>query len=554
MKMKIIGIFVCMLLTATTVLPVAGNVNSIDTDSTACNPGKYYVYVLDNSDPDYVNPPYDDTLTIIDGSNHAVEAVVTGFNIAQTIGGYKMIKACRGGYACLVVENAANRLGKYDKDGNMVFTIDDKEFTSVDESRDRNIYAHIGTTTHGDSIVIINSSGVIIKEKSYGNLDVVIDDEHSSVWTVGADLKKLDKDLNFQFSIDPFKWAAVSVDFTSDGDIWVAEGKHNSVPGSLNRLLKITPTGNITKIINLSYRPTCLSVDRNDNTFWLASWASGGLAKYGSDGNKLFTVENKSRMSVKVNQIDSSVWVAGFRDVKHYSPNGALLGSISGFSQDYAWITLAEKREPPKIPILELKDIRGGILGISVSLVNSGEATAYDIKWEMNLSEIQGFLFYPKHATGEINQLAPDDKTPIDIGFMFGLGGSTVEFYCDYTMILNETRSELDAKVKQEWRDNGLFILHTFPDGKQPTKEWITLKEHEYEYKIVDDEKVVEFNLDTPDILQLHNARVQVKDTQEITFLGACKLINSKGQLQEDWITRDIIESGDGEWEVELVS
>ena len=554
MKEKIIDIFVCMLLIAVTVLPVAGNVNSDNTNNAIYSSVGYNVYVLDNCDPDFVHPPFNDTLTVIDGNSHVVDVVVTGFNIAQTIGGYKAIKACRGGDACLVIENVADQLSKYDKDGNMVFSLDDKDFTCVDESRDGNIYAHIGTTIHGDSIAIINSSGVIINEKSYGNLDLVVDDKRGTVWTVGGDLKKLDKDLNLQFSIDPFQWAAVSVDFTSDGDVWVAEARHTSVPGSLNRLLKISPTGVILEIVNLSYRPNCLSVNRNDNTFWLASLNNGGLAKYDSDGNKLFAVENTSRKSVVVNQVDNSVWVAGYGDVKHYSPGGSLLGSISGFSSDHAWITLVEKREPPKIPILKLRDIKGGVLGISVELVNIGKATAYDIKWEMNLSEIQGFLFYPKHATGEIDQLAPGEETPINIGFMFGLGASTVKFYCDYTMVLNESRSELDVTVKQEWRDNGFFILHSFPDGSQPTKEWRTLKEHEYEYTIVEDERVVRFELDPPLILQLHNTRVQIKDTQEITFLGACKMIYGEGQLKEDWITQNMVESGDGVWEVEVVT
>ncbi|UCD13720.1 MAG: hypothetical protein JSW60_09215, partial [Thermoplasmatales archaeon] len=211
---------------------------------------------------------------------------------------------------------------------------------------------------------------------------------------------------------------------------------------------------------------------------------------------------------------------------------------------------------PPKIPILDLQNIKGGVLGISVALVNSGGATAYDIKWEMNLSEISGY-FFPKHANGDITQLEPGEEAIIDIGLMFGLGESTVTFYCEYTMILNDSRSELDIGVKQEWRDNGYLIFHSFPEGKQPAKIWRTLKKHEYEYTIVDDEKVVNFTLDPPQPLQLHNVRVvrgHDKGSLDITFLGACKLIYGEGQLKENWITKSMVESGDAYWEVELVN
>jgi hypothetical protein len=208
---------------------------------------------------------------------------------------------------------------------------------------------------------------------------------------------------------------------------------------------------------------------------------------------------------------------------------------------------------PPKIPILDLQNIKGGLLGISVALVNSGEATAYDIKWEMNLSEIFGY-FFPKHANGEITQLEPGEEAIIDIGLMFGLGESTVTFYCEYTMILNDSRSELDIVVKQEWRDNGYLIFHTFPEGTQPAKIWRTLKEHEYKYTYFNDVKIVNFTIDPPEPTQLHNVRVHVKYSPDVMFLGACKLIAGEGQLKENWITKNMVESGGAYWQVELVN
>ena len=39
------------------------------------------------------------------------------------------------------------------------------------------------------------------------------------------------------------------------------------------------------------------------------------------------------------------------------------------------------------VPILNFVNISGGLLGISVDLLNSGGGTAYDIEWSMNITE-----------------------------------------------------------------------------------------------------------------------------------------------------------------------
>jgi phosphate transport system substrate-binding protein len=211
--------------------------------------------------------------------------------------------------------------------------------------------------------------------------------------------------------------------------------------------------------------------------------------------------------------------------------------------------------EDPKLPILEFKNIKGGLLGISVMLTNSGEATAYDISWEIIISEgmlgpINITLFLPFKTKGEISSLAAGEETEISVPIV-GIGQSTVAFYCDYTMIIDAARSELDVYVKQEWRDQAFFIWHTFPEDKQPIKKWRTLEEHEYEYIEVDAGEAVMFLLDPPEPETMHNVHVSTS-SRGVKFLGACKLENGKGILVENGITKEMVKNG-GNWEVELV-
>lgn len=263
------------------------------------------VYVLEDNDPDYSNPPFEDRLTIIDPSTHSKVMNVSQFNICETIGGWKLIAAVDEGQAVIISEIVPGRLLKYDAMGNEVFSID-RDIEAVDVSNDNRIYGLTDGTIYGDKVLILDTNGTILKEAPYGGVDIVVDDHSNSVWIVGADIKKLDKSLTFEFSIDPIAWCAVSVDFTGKGDVWVAERYYS---GSTGRLLRISPDGNITKTIELDSAPCCLSVNRNDDSFWVAlsGGSGGGLYKYNDDGEMVLKVESTNRWSVKVNQTDGSV-------------------------------------------------------------------------------------------------------------------------------------------------------------------------------------------------------------------------------------------------------
>jgi hypothetical protein len=218
--------------------------------------------------------------------------------------------------------------------------------------------------------------------------------------------------------------------------------------------------------------------------------------------------------------------------------------SVSGSSNEK---TKAGADQIDLVPILDFKEIKGGLLGLSVLLENSGMGPAYNVYWEMRASG--GLFFYANMKNGEFPTILPGEQVKIKISPAIGLGIVTIEFYCRY--LIEGMYCETEIEVKQEWRNRALLILNTFPEEIQPQKEWMEVEEYFY-YESDDPELMLQYQ----QILNMHNVRgVSSADSENETveFRAACKFTDGIGYLKECWVTRDLVESGIGHWEVELV-
>ena len=216
---------------------------------------------------------------------------------------------------------------------------------------------------------------------------------------------------------------------------------------------------------------------------------------------------------------------------------------------DWCFRTWVSHGEIEPVPILEFKDLKGGIPGISVVLENIGDVTANDIEWSIEISEgsllsMNMTLFLPIISGGTIDELGPHQGETINIPLLFGLGQATVTFDCKYTIKTNSLRSDVDVEVKQEGRDQSAVILHKFPPGEQPAIEWKEIESSDY---IGDSEVLLHYG----GILNMHNVRVL--SGSEVKFMSSCKFTDGSGVLNEGHITEDIVTSGDAKWEVELL-
>jgi hypothetical protein len=224
--------------------------------------------------------------------------------------------------------------------------------------------------------------------------------------------------------------------------------------------------------------------------------------------------------------ISTVLQVTGTHDEKTIAPTGGIAG----------------------VPVLDLKSITGGLFSITVLLENSGDGTAENIQWEMNASG--GIFFYPTYASGEFDLLEPYESEKIKIFPAFGLGKVSLNFYCNYEIV----NLSCDVDIIQEWRDQAILFLHSFPENIQPDKEWVNIQD--YSYFDTKGTQNAGVDLYYENLCNMHKVRVTPSESnsfQELEYLGACKFTNGKGVLEECWITKDLVTSEEAHWEVELV-
>jgi hypothetical protein len=96
--------------------------NCCDPDSTE---GHIKVIVLDNFDPDFTNPPFDDRVNILDYQGSLISQLTfPGFNIAGVLGGHREICTSKDGNYYAMGQYITNPgLSKYDMSGNLIQTI-----------------------------------------------------------------------------------------------------------------------------------------------------------------------------------------------------------------------------------------------------------------------------------------------------------------------------------------------------------------------------------------------------------------------------------------------
>jgi hypothetical protein len=220
---------------------------------------------------------------------------------------------------------------------------------------------------------------------------------------------------------------------------------------------------------------------------------------------------------------------------------GYTLTEISGFTIPY------EYEEIAPVPIVSFRNMKGGFLCVSVSLKNTGNETAYDIEWSMNMTG--GLIISPKDlVTGTIDLLYPDQEETIKIKPVISLGKSKIIFICKYRLE-NEYRCDSETESKQEWNNLGLLVINSISPAIQYTKEWVRIDE--FKYKNLPDLHV---ELKKYGINKMHNVRVHSTFSSSILYMGACCFASGIGVINECHITKPALMSGDGYWEIELVN
>jgi hypothetical protein len=157
-----------------------------------------------------------------------------------------------------------------------------------------------------------------------------------------------------------------SVDLNPDGSVWVAARNPYEREGDGNKLVKISPAGQVLTVVDLDFCPQRVRVDRSDGSVWttgrvrrqdysrigddwpetvaeLDKLADAGVktytCKYGPEG-QLLAVNNQGGQSIEVDQSDGSVWITDGKNIFHHSRTGRSLATYTSVSGNGKWLAI----------------------------------------------------------------------------------------------------------------------------------------------------------------------------------------------------------------------
>ena len=320
-------------------------------------PGAMLLVLEDcDSDNKLSTAPYGDTAFLLNSKCELVRKF-HGLSIQNTFNGPRNISVSEDGGFYVVCQNVPGKLTMYETAKRRELWTLWMDLESAVFANDK-IYA-----VNAHNVFVIDKTGTIVKHARFGGLDIAVDTKHKCLWIVGLDVKKCDLDLNIdsrvKLTLDPAHTGGFSVDVNPDGSVWVAERDVYEKYGSKNQLVKISPDGSILKTVNLDFSPIRLRIDKSDGSVWTTGkrkWRDFSrigdewpetvdelndqiitkietfTRKYDSEGNLIFKI-SEGGYSIELDPSDGSAWIAGEKDIWHYSAKGQNLGSYAGSSE-----------------------------------------------------------------------------------------------------------------------------------------------------------------------------------------------------------------------------
>ena len=330
-------------------LPVLGCSPNTSPVSAPASVSGSVVLLLDGAGIDTKEPSFDYAVFSVT-QDAGLGKITDGFSICETIGGCRSLSLSNDGRFFLVCENKGARISSYETETGRQLWTKGGEFTAAVVSPSGSIYAlfNPGSIDTGE-LLLLDNTGEIRKREDINGFDLVFDSKHGILWVVGQSIKQCGPELDLMLILAPIKWCAVSVDVCTDGSVWVAERAHSQFYGN-NRLLHISPSGDILKTIDLDISPGCLRVDQSDDSVWVTLfghrkylkwyhvWAR--TRKYDAAGNLLLSI-NQGGFTLDIDQTDGSIWLAGKKTFHHYSSGGRKLAEYAGVSSGQKYVAVA---------------------------------------------------------------------------------------------------------------------------------------------------------------------------------------------------------------------
>ena len=333
----------------------------------ARDPGRPTLLALDNceSDNEHRTSPHRDRVLLLNSRGQLIKQIPRLIIGNRGFGGCRGISVSQDGRFFVVCGHSGEGISMYQTS----YGIKRWSLSGIFGSAvfaDGLIYA-LGP--HG--IYAIDREGTIVKHsRTGGGIDIAFDSLGKSLWIVGTGIKRYTLDLRLLFRVKlPLRASnsgAFSVDVNPDGSVWVAGRNAYEREGNGNKLMKISPAGELLKVIDLDFCPQRVRVDRSDGSVWTTGrvrrqdysrigdeWpetvaeldalieveVESYTRKYDSQGN-LLVKTTQGGTSIEVDPSDGSVWIAGDKSILHCSSTGANLATYTGGSGSQKWLAI----------------------------------------------------------------------------------------------------------------------------------------------------------------------------------------------------------------------
>ena len=322
------------------------------------------ILVLEDCDSDnkLSTPPHGDRASLLNSKGELIRKF-HGLCIQSTFSGSRIISVSEDGHFFAVCERTPNTLAVYE-------TATGRKMWSLIGIFNSAVFANsLLYASNTESIFVIDNTGIIVKHTRIITYDMTIDRARNCFWISGLDIKKCNLDLEPVLTIKCIKGirGPLLVEVNPDGSIWIAQKDAYERYGSENRLVKVSPEGKVLQTINLGFSPARVCVDRSDGSVWTTGKIKGPrdfsrigdewpetldelndlvktnietfTRKYDSEGNLIFQI-SEGGYSIEMDQSDGSVWIAGKKNIWHYSAEGENLVSYAGASDGQKWLAI----------------------------------------------------------------------------------------------------------------------------------------------------------------------------------------------------------------------
>jgi hypothetical protein len=309
----------------------------------------HMIAVLDDSDPDYTNPPFTDRLSLYgynsSATSYVLAATLAQFNIDQTTGGSRRVAATKDGSRIAVVEDVAGLLDVFDDNLTPVFpplNVGSSPLgVAVTDARE--YVARCGMLPCA-AMGVFDATGKEVSGSPSAELagfDVAVDETRGTIWVSGAALVRGDPIALTGVTVATYGFAAVSLDVApSDGSVWVAERVPATGGGAIHHY-DATGAEVAADQHPWSFAPLCVRVNPHSGDIWVAD--TEAISRIDSSGKVNVVAAGAAWWSIAVDPGSGTVWVAGGQAntvLNAYAADGTLLSSVGGFSTSQKMVAL----------------------------------------------------------------------------------------------------------------------------------------------------------------------------------------------------------------------